>query len=189
MATADSAWMDNEYGYGRVTRILHWLMAALLAWQFTSAILRVVAEDSAIEGFFWSSHTTLGFFLLVLACTRGIWGLLNLRRRPARLAGAWGRAAGLGHLVLYVLMIAVPALALARAYGRGRGFSVLGVQIFEAGGPAAPALVEAGNALHGWLGWLLLALVAGHIVMAFAHRPLHGVAVLDRMTRGGTTRA
>lgn len=189
MATHASAWMDHETGYGRVTRTLHWLMAAMLAWQFTSAILHWAAEDTPIEGFFWSSHTTLGFFLLLLACARGIWGLANLHRRPARLAGPWGRAAGLGHLVLYLLMIIVPSLALARAYGRGRGFSVLGVQVFEPRGTEISALVQAGNALHGWLGWLLLALVAGHIVMAFAHRPLHGTAVLQRMTRGGTTGA
>lgn len=184
MAAEHNPWMDNEAGYGRVTRLLHWLMAALLAWQFTSAALHALAEDTAIERFFWSTHTTLGFFLLVLACVRGIWGLLSLGQRPARTPGMWGRAAGLGHLVLYVLMIAVPALALARSYGRGRGFSVLGVQIFEPGGQAVPALVEAGNALHGWLGWLLLALVVGHIVMAFAHRPVNGSRILHRMTRG-----
>ncbi len=184
MSAAISPWRDHAGGYGRITRTLHWLMAALLAWQFTSVTLRVLAEDTAIEGFFWSTHFSVGFLLLLLACLRGAWGLINLGRRPAKGAGLLGRFAGVGHLLLYTLMIVVPLLALGRSYGRGRGFSAFGVQIFSPGGEPVPALVDAGSAFHGLLGWTLLVLIVGHIVMAFAHRPINGQPVLRRMTRG-----
>lgn len=38
------------------------------------------------------------------------------------------------------------------------------------------------NLFHGWLGWLLLALIAGHILMTFVHRRRPGDQdVLRRM--------
>src|SRR5690606_37775369 len=75
----------------------------------------------------------------------------------------------LGHLVIYGLMFAVPAVALLRTYGSGRGFSFLGVQIFEQTGVQNAALTAPCNALHGLLGWVLLAAVAGHVLMALVH--------------------
>ena len=106
--------MDRPDGYGVVSRSLHWLMAALLAWQFTSAAVRQLLPETPIEAFFWSTHTSLGFLLLFLVLLRGVWALVNLGRRPDS-----GLLAGLGHLVLYLLMIAIPTLGILRAYARG----------------------------------------------------------------------
>lgn len=113
---AKSSVMDCPDGYGIVSRVLHWLMAVLLVWQFTSAAARQFFRDTPIEDFFWASHTSLGLLLLILVVVRGAWALANLGRRPNS-----GLMAGFGHLLLYLMMIAIPALGLLRAYGRGRG--------------------------------------------------------------------
>lgn len=170
--------------YDAFTRYLHWGMAVLFAWQLTSVTLRVTAEDSAIEGFFWSTHTTVGFLLFVLAFMRGAWGLATLGGRPPHRGTLNGRLVAAGHLALYVLMIAVPSLALLRAYGRGKGFSALGVQIMPATGETLPGLVALGNGFHGLLGWTLFTLIAGHIVMVAVHRYYWQDDRLSRM-RGG----
>ncbi|MBB3951744.1 cytochrome b [Aureimonas jatrophae] len=176
---------DQPSGYGLVTRTLHWGMALLFAWQFTSAILRAVAEDTAIEGFFWSTHYSVGFTLWVLVLLRGAWGLANWSRRPPHEGPPLlARAATLGHLALYALMVVVPTLAILRAAGNGRGFRVYGIQLVAPGGEPVPALVAPGNALHGFLGWTLLVLVAGHIAMALWHGLVRRDATLSRMTRG-----
>src|SRR5690606_14502485 len=99
---------------------------------------------------------------------RGVWGLLNIHRRPHKRSLA-GALALLGHLAIYGLMFAVPAVALLRTYGSGRGFSFLGIQIFEQTGVQNAALTAPGSALHGLLGWVLLAVIVGHVVMAFIH--------------------
>lgn len=173
--------LDTPVRYGSVTRFLHWAMAVLFAWQFSSALLRVFAEDTAIEKFFWSTHPSTGTLILVLAVTRGAWGLVNLGRRPDSGRGILGLLATGGHLALYLLMMAVPALALTRSYGRGRGLSVFGVQLFEARGTEIPALMTPANALHGLLGWTLLALACAHIFMALVHRYVWKDQVLARM--------
>ena len=42
---------DTTERYGTVTRLLHWSMALLIAWQFLSAIAHYGFEDSAFEAF------------------------------------------------------------------------------------------------------------------------------------------
>lgn len=84
---------DTMAGYGLVSRSLHWLMALLFAWQFTSALLHAFAPDTPVESFFWSTHYSVGFTLYILALLRGIWGLVNLRRRPHHDGTLLGRAA------------------------------------------------------------------------------------------------
>lgn len=167
MANANTIW-DSRNGYGVVSRSFHWLMALLFLWQFMSAILRVFAKDSAIYNFFWSMHHQLGFALLVLVFLRGVWGILNLGRRP-QTDGLVGKMASLGHLAIYGLMFAVPALGLLRSYGNGHGFSFLGLQIFAETGVKNDALTSPGNALHGLLGWVLLAVIGCHVFMALFH--------------------
>lgn len=177
--------LDSRAGYGTVTRALHWGMAALFAWQFASVLLRVFAEDTRIEGFFWSTHYSVGFTLWILVFVRGVWGLANLRRRPRHDGSpALATAARVGHLALYGLMIAVPTLAILRAVGGTRGFSVYGIQIVAPGGEANAALTAPGNALHGLLGWTLLALIVGHVAMALWHGHVRRDQTLARMTRG-----
>jgi len=159
---------DTPNGYGLVSRYLHWLMAILFVWQFTSTILRFFVKDVPIYNFIWPTHSQVGFVLLLLVLVRGVWGLLNFTKRPPK-AGVSGKLAGLGHLVIYTLMFAVPALALLRTYGNGRGFSFLGMEIFAKTGVQDAALTAPGNAAHGLLGWVLLAVIVGHVVMALVH--------------------
>lgn len=159
---------DSPDGYGLISRSLHWLMVVLFSWQFITAILRVFAKDTAIYDLVWSTHSQLGFALFLLVLVRGLWGLLNLSMRPHR-SGVLGGLAGLGHLVIYALMFAVPALALLRSYGNGRVFSFLGLQVFESTGIQDAALTAPANAVHGLLGWLLLAAIIGHVLMVFVH--------------------
>ncbi|MCD2178969.1 cytochrome b [Rhizobium sp. C1] len=182
LQTTTSIW-DRPHGYGLVSRALHWLMACLFALQFLSAIFHLIDRNLAITKTLWGVHHALGFILLVLVALRAVWGLVNLRTRPPHGHGLIGLASLAGHLALYALMIFVPAVALLRAYGGGKGFAVLGVQIFEPG-TRNETLMEPAQLLHGPAGWALLALVAGHVLMVFVHKHLWREDILGRMTHG-----
>ncbi|MCM5554359.1 cytochrome b [Pleomorphomonas sp. NRK KF1] len=182
-----STLFDHPEGYGTISRALHWLMAALFAWQFLSAILHAVDREMPAARFFWSWHMSVGFLLLIAVVLRGAWALVNLGNRPVHAAGLLGIAARLGHLALYLLMLAVPAVAVLRAYGSGRGLSVFGIEVFAGGGERIPELMAPANAMHGLLGWALLALTLGHIGMALAHAYLWRQDTLTRMVRGRPT--
>ncbi|WP_338066158.1 cytochrome b [Billgrantia endophytica] len=164
--------------YGRFSRYLHWGMAALLAWQFATTGARVLAADSALDEFLWSTHRSMGALLLLLVVIRVLWALVDRANRPP----AVSRAATLGHLALYALMVIVPSLALLRQFGSGRAFSPFGIPLmsgFE--GESIEWMTAAGSLFHGVLGWTLLALIVGHIGMVLWHRRAGDQDVLGRM--------
>ena len=170
--------MDNNQHYGLMSRFLHWGMALLFAWQFTSATAHWLFPETPFEEFFWGTHYPVGVLLLTFVVLRALWAIANASRRPL----AVSVMAKLGHVALYALMIAVPTIALIRQFGSGRSLEVFGITLmsgFE--GEEITWMTDLGGLLHGELGWTLLALIIGHIVMAFLHRKLTHHNVLTRM--------
>ncbi|MBS7545264.1 cytochrome b [Ancylobacter oerskovii] len=174
---------DNALRYGTVSRALHWGMALLFAWQFLGMILRATLGRTPVVSFFVGSHTTLGVLLLLLVVVRLGWALANRRHRPPYDGGLLGLAARLGHAGLYALMVVVPALALARLYGSGRGYAPFGVELFAPSDTKIEWLMAPANALHGPLAWALLAFIAGHVAMVAVHQVFLGDRILHRMRR------
>ncbi|MHB0704259.1 cytochrome b [Roseomonas mucosa] len=174
-------WLDTPARYGLVSRALHWGMALLFAWQFAGMVVKVTAGRTPLTAFLVGTHASVGALLFLLILLRGAWGLYNLRRRPPHEPGPLGLAARLGHLALYALMLAVPALALLRQYGSGRAFAPFGIPLWPASGERIEALVAPANTAHGLLAWTLLALIGGHIAMVLLHRFLWRDGVLARM--------
>lgn len=172
---------DSAERYGSLSRSLHWGMVVLLLYQFMTAVVRVLAEDSALDQLLWSGHKPAGVLLMVLIVLRVLWALGNCHRRPPSVNG-YARA---GHIVLYGLMLVIPALALLRQYASGRAFEAFGLPLMPGfAGDKIEWLMAPGNWLHGELGWLLLVLIAGHVFMAIAHRRRSGDEdVLQRMWR------
>jgi len=181
MMPAKQTLFDTPQSYGVVSRFLHWFMAALFAWIFVSALFHMLAKESVLGKFFWSTHFSVGFALLILLVARGVWFLANADKRPQQEAGTAGRLAKIGHFVMYVLMLVIPAAALLRSYGSGRGLSVFGVELFAQTGEQIPLLMAPANALHGLLGWIFLALILGHVAMVFVHKYLWRQDTLSRI--------
>jgi len=174
-------WRDTALRYGRMTRLLHWSIAVLMLWQFTGMGLRLVLGRTPLVGFFVGWHQPVGTVLFLLIVIRVIWALVNRRHRPDHGAGFWGIAARLGHLALYLVMVIVPVSALLRAYGGERVFAPFGFEVFPAQQPPIDWMVTIGEALHGELAWLLLALIAGHVIMVGVHEGMWRDGTLARM--------
>ncbi|ATQ55484.1 cytochrome b [Paracoccus yeei] len=172
---------DTQAVYGRVTRVLHWSIAALMAWQFLGMGLRLILGRTPVVSFFVGSHQKVGTVLFLLILARIGWALSNRRSRPDHGAGLLGRAATAGHLALYLAMLIVPTAALLRAWGSERVFAPFGFQVFPAQMPEIGWAVSIGNALHGELAWIMLALIAGHVVMVGLHESMWRDGTLARM--------
>lgn len=180
-----SIWMDSPARYGLVSRALHWGMAYLLLWQFVMILAwRLFGPSDLLKTImaYGPWHGTVGLLTIALVTLRAAWALVNRSRRPPHEAGWPGRAALVAHIGLYVLMFVIPALALLRAYGTGKGWAQWGIQIVPATAEDIAWMIAPANALHGVLAWLLCILIAGHIVMAVHHRLIRRDTVLARMT-------
>lgn len=174
-------WTDDGYRYGRVTRLLHWAVAGLLAWQFTGMAIKLIVGRAPITAFWVGTHKGVGAVLMALILIRAVWGLYNLSRRPGHGRGLLGLAATAGHLALYGLMLIVPSLALLRQYGSGKALEVFGLTILHKGGAEIGWMTAPANAAHGFLAWMLLAAIAGHVVMVLIHRHVWNDGTTRRM--------
>lgn len=178
-----SSLLDSATRYGLISRTLHWLTAAIVLLQFSVVLAwRGVGETpftlmlSSI-----GPHGSLGVLLLVVTLLRAGWAWVNRQQRPSPEAGLSGTLAHAVHLTFYALLIALPALAILRQYGRGRALDVYGLPLFSAAEREITWMINTANLLHSPLAWLLLALVVGHVAMALIHRAWFKDKVLARM--------
>ena len=155
---------DTHAGFGIVSRAFHWGMALLIAWQFTTATVHLVAEDTALDDFFFATHYSAGFAIFLLVFARGAWGLANVSNRPPHAGARFERfAATVGQVVLYGLMLVVPLIMIVRAVASGRGFRAFGAQLVAPDADPAPAADYAAfSAAHVVLGWAFHAFIALH---------------------------
>jgi cytochrome b561 len=172
--------LDSPDRYGLISRLLHWGKACLLIWQFAVILTwRIFGPADWVKSVtsIGPGHGTVGLLTILLVVIRVIWALINRGRRPVRASGWSGRAAAFVHFSFYGLMFIIPALALVRAYGNGRGF----MPWIPATGVRVEWMVAPANLLHGVLSWCLSALIAGHIAMALFHQLALKDGTLARM--------
>lgn len=181
--TPATDWRDSPDRYGRISRWLHWGMALLFAWQFAGMLAKVtLGKDASLTSMLSGAHSHVGLLLLVLLLVRGVWGLLHFRQRPSHATGWLGALAWLGHMGMYALMLIVPFLAMLRMLGNTRAFNWFGwIPLNNGMGEKVEWMVAPASAVHGLLGWALLALIAGHIVMVMVHRWVWKDDVAQRM--------
>lgn len=156
---------DNKSRYGTISRFFHWIMAVGFFWMAATVILKLVADETNIQKFFWSTHKSIGFLLLVMIAFRTLWMFITLKDRPA----SFSLPAKLGHVALYLFMMIVPLVGFMRQFGSGKPFEVFGIQILSSSGTKYQWMIDLGSSVHGFFGWCLFVLAAGHIVMALIH--------------------
>ena len=168
--------------YTATAKSLHWLMAllivGLLALGFYMADLPLSPEKLQ----FYSWHKWAGVSVFVLVWLRLFW---RLTHRPpafaASLSATQQALAHLGHLALYLLMIAIPVSGWLMS-------SAKGVQTFWFGVLPLPDLLGRDKALgaqladlHSALNIGLLVLIGGHAAAALFHHLVRKDDTLRRM--------
>jgi cytochrome b561 len=168
--------------YTSVAKSLHWLMAlmifGLLALGFYMSDLPLSPEKLQL----YSWHKWAGITVFVLVWLRLVW---RITHRPPALPDSMSPlmqlGAHAGHLLLYVLMIAIPLSGWLMS-------SAKGVQTVWFGVLPLPDLLAKDKALgqllaqmHEALSMGLLLLIAGHAVAAFFHHFFHKDDTLRRM--------
>ncbi|MFE8070795.1 cytochrome b [Marinobacteraceae bacterium S3BR75-40.1] len=170
--------MDADNRYGAVSRLLHWLMAALLLAMLTSEWWFEAFEHTASEGTLMGWHQSVGLLIFGLMLFRIVWRGLNHGRvaPPAH----WATAARLGHLALYALMILMPLSGLITSWGEGHAVHFFGTTLI-APGPEMEWLEEGGEEVHEALATVLWIMIGLHVAAALAHQYLMGDRTLRRM--------
>jgi cytochrome b561 len=168
--------------YGPVAQAIHW----------TTAILVVVAYSygpggseqrvySVARNFDRQLHETLGVCVFALAVMRVLWRMVDTRPDAPQVPRWMNIVAKAGHWVLYLLLFALPATAIAGAWLEGHPLTLLaGVEIPPLVGLSHDAGARIAT-IHTWLGDAILWLAGFHALAAVYHHVILKDGVLASM--------
>jgi cytochrome b561 len=177
--------MTSSAGRTRYTAVaiaLHWIIAAVIAMNFSLGLYMAQLEASPAKLRLYSYHKTIGVTIFLLVVFRLVWRLTHRVPAPPPRMPRWQRtAASVSHILLYLLTLAVPLSGWL--FSSASGFKVMYFTKFP-----LPDLVGRNKALaaqlhlaHESLNYLMLALVLLHIAAALRHHWVDRDDVLTRM--------
>ncbi len=170
--------------YDAVARTLHWVMAAAIMALWVVGHMIDALPKGPVRSEVIGLHKAIGVVLLVLAVARLAWRLARPQPPlPASMPAMERLMASAGHFALYSLMVLIPVDGVLMSQSGGREVSVFGLVL--------PSLVGKNDALreifkggHEVLGWVLAAVLVGHVAAALRHRFILRDEVMDRMLPG-----
>ena len=173
-----------------LSRALHWLIAALILAMAWLGLTMGDLPNGPDKIATYALHKSIGLSILALAALRLLWRLQA--GAPAPVAGTprWqARIAGVTHVALYALLLALPLSGWL--LHSAAGFPLQWFGLFNL--PALAGRDEALHALavqaHELLFWTLAGLVVLHAAAALYHHLFLGDATLARMLPRGWLRA
>jgi cytochrome b561 len=171
--------------YGAVAQLLHWATAILVVVAFIygpgGSEQRVY---SLAKDFDRQIHETLGMSVLTITLIRLVWRAFDAPPDDPPMS-RWMRLASKGmHVVLYLLLLALPLTAISGAWLEGHPLTLLGnIRI----GPLLSETHAVGSviaSIHTWLGDAILWAAGVHAATALYHHFLLRDRVLRSMIPG-----
>jgi cytochrome b561 len=176
----------QQIRYSGVAMLLHWLIAALVIANF---IIPETLEGLPHEEFMdamWP-HKALGLGIFCLVLLRLVWRLVH---RPPPLPSSlrpWERIlAKTVHTAFYLILLAMPVVGYVANSYDGSDVNVFGLfAVPRLAVPADDAFAHRLFHLHGFVGTVLLALIALHVLGALKHQFVDRNGDLYRMLPWG----
>lgn len=169
------------------SRLLHWLVAGLMLG--LAGVGLYMSRTDTWSLYPW--HKSLGVIALLFIAIRLVQRLrLGLPDPVQPTSAALHRAARWAHGALLALTLLMPVSGMLFSGASGHGFGIFGLTLVpHQDDPARPgevlpysaSLAELGQQAHQWGGYLLLALVALHVLAALKHHFVDRDRTLLRM--------
>lgn len=168
--------------YNPTAIALHWLMAALLITLVALGFYMSNLPVSPWKLKLYSWHKWAGVIAFSLAFLRVLWRLsYRPPELPASMTPPMRLAAHAGHGVLYALMLAIPLSGWLMSSAKGFQTVFFGVLPIPDLLSKNPELAGTLGQVHELLNFLLIAVVAGHVLAALKHHLIDRDDVLTRM--------
>jgi cytochrome b561 len=169
--------------YDPIQRDFHWLMAAVILTAICVGLYAVnLPKEDATRGFWFGIHKSLGMTAFFLAILRIGWRLLHDTPRYRVPLGRFTRlAASATHAALYVLMVAVPIGGYVLSTASAHPVSWFGLYTFPSVVPVDKSLAKLAENAHVTGAFILIMVIALHIVAAIWHHWFKRDEVMARM--------
>jgi cytochrome b561 len=181
------ALLNTEAGYGSLTKLCHWLVVALFAFQFAAANIMLRLDDGRVflglgQDVYYNWHKSIGLLALLIAVVR-----LAARRSgqlppwAPTLSTSERRFIHRAEQVLYAAMFLMPVSGFLYVMAGGYGVNLFGVM--DLPNPIGTWLVLATAAkwMHIAGAYALVAALAGHVGLVLWHTLMLRDGLLARM--------
>ncbi|MEO1745153.1 MAG: cytochrome b [Pseudomonadota bacterium] len=181
---------NNSESYGALTKLFHWLIVILFAWQFFSGNVMTGMERGTLvagigQNTYFNWHKSIGLVALLIAVFR----IVN---RSLGQLPAWAPTLGGGEKVfihraeqvLYFVMFVMPITGYLYVMAGGYGVLLFGEWKLPNPIGRVEWLEQSAKWVHIWAGYLLAATVAAHIVLVMRHQLFLRDGLLWRMWPG-----
>lgn len=174
---------DERHAYTGGAIALHWVIATLIVGGFALGwVMTRIPGITPDKLRFYSWHKWIGVTVLALAVLRVLWRLMHRAPPLPDSMSVWQRrAAHVGHIMLYVLMIAIPVSGYLYSAASNIPVVYLGLVPLPPLIAPDPVLKVWFKSIHIALDYALLVLVIGHVAVAVKHHWLDGDGLLYRM--------
>lgn len=173
-------WRNDLTRYGALAQLLHWVIAAGFVFQFALAWYMEDLPNTPGKIELYNLHKSVGVTLLVLAVVRLGWRLANPVPPLPEGRARWEEvAARASHFALYGLLFLQPLTGLVFSLYAEFPTIIWGWTLPDPG--HVEGIKNAFFAAHFYLSWVVLALVAVHVLAALRHHVLLKDDVLIRM--------
>jgi len=172
---------NEHWHYDVISRHLHWTLALLIIGMISVGWYMMSIADSPDSRVYFNLHKSFGIITGLLVLLSVIW---RIKHKPAPLPlsiALWQvRLARLVQMLLYVCIMMMPVTGfLGASYGR-HGIAFFGWQIptwLTQNTGLSKQLFE----IHGIVVWVLVGLIAVHVLAAFKHLLMDKDGVFQRM--------
>jgi len=175
-------WRNTGNQYGLIAQILHWIVVALVVYQF---VLASMAEDLPVSMArlqLLATHKALGMTVLMLMAVRLIWRLTNITPEiPPSRTRVLAQAT---HYAFYLLLIAVPLSGWLLSSASNLSVSYFRLFTLPDLVSSNEQLAEILKIVHQSLNFALAGLIALHVAAALLHQFRFHDNLLQRMLPG-----
>jgi len=166
-------------------RLLHWLMAALIFVALPLGVWAAETPRGPQRSEILFVHKSIGMTVLGLVALRVVWRLAAGAPAYAEPLGRLTHAAAqVGHIALYVLMIALPVSGYLSSNGAGTVVPWFGLFSFPHLLSKNDALRVAAGEAHYVFAWTIAFVLAAHLGAVVWHAAIKRDSVLTRMLPG-----
>ena len=176
-------WGNTPTSYGKMSKILHWTMAVLILGMLSVGFYMTSLPDSDTKNTIYNMHKATGVVVLTILVFRILWRSNNYLVKPVSgLPWLIQKISLFTHVVLYLLMLAMPITGLLMSLFAGYNISVFGlftIKSWRVDTQAATLFHD----FHEALALILAILVCLHILAALYHHFIRKDDTLNRMIK------
>ena len=168
--------------FGAVAIALHWMVAVLVVFAAVSGLVTANVDEAAATQQSLSVHQSLGITVFVLIVIRATWRLTHPPPPlPDSTPPVQRIAAGVTHITMYLILLALPVAGYLSLAARGRAVTLYGLVEIPMWMPLNFQLASQALAVHGVGGYVLYGLFVLHVGAALYHRLVLNDGILERM--------